>query len=299
MMRPLLSIVVASYNYGRFLAEAIESVLAQSCQEFELIICDGGSTDNSVEVIKHYARGLPANTALVSDTSSSSRIAWWCSEKDDGQSNAFNKGFSHATGRFLTWLNADDVLLPGTVERLKSAANKFEKCDWFVGGCLWLDPDMKVMRCVRACPFSEARCRCGMVSSWGPSSFFSKEMLDSVGGVDERFHYMMDSDLWLKFAAAGYRYRDMSGYAYGLRLHPDAKMSGHNFAGSSQQDPNHLKWQQLRKEEHLMRQGKEFTPFTPFTRLLTMKWKSRIVGALDQVRMKGRHYARINYMGKH
>ena len=74
--RPLLSIVVANYNYGRFLAEAIESVLAQSCQEFELIICDGGSTDNSVEVIKHYARGLSANTALASDVSSNSRIVW-------------------------------------------------------------------------------------------------------------------------------------------------------------------------------------------------------------------------------
>jgi glycosyltransferase involved in cell wall biosynthesis len=297
--RPLLSIVVANYNYGRFLAEAIESVLAQSCQEFELIICDGGSTDNSVEVIKHYARGLSANTALASDASENSRIVWWCSEKDRGQSHAFNKGFSHATGRFLTWLNADDVLLPGTVERLKSAASTFEKCDWFVGGCLWLDPDMQVIRCVRACPFSEARYRCGMVSAWGPSSFFSKGMLDAVGGVDERFHYMMDSDLWLKFAVAGYRYRDMPGYAYGLRLHPDAKMSGHHFSGSAQQDPNHFKWQQLREEAHLMRQGREFAPFTPFMRLLTIKWKSRAVGALNQMCMKGKHYARINYMGKH
>ena len=103
-IQPFVSVVIANYNYGRFLDEAIQSVLNQACNDVELIICDAASTDNSVEVIKKYA----------------DRIAWWCSEKDKGQSDAFNKGFSHAKGRFLTWLNADDVMLPGTIEKLKA-----------------------------------------------------------------------------------------------------------------------------------------------------------------------------------
>ena len=89
-LQPLLSIVIANYNYGRFLEEAIQSVLMQDAGDLaELIICDAESTDNSVEVIKKYEK----------------HITWWCSEKDGGQSAAFNKGFSHARGKFLTWLN--------------------------------------------------------------------------------------------------------------------------------------------------------------------------------------------------
>ena len=100
---PFFSIVIVNYNYGRFLEAAILSILNQSCVDYELIVVDGGSTDNSVDIIRKYKNS----------------ISWWCSEKDNGQSHAFNKGFAHANGRFLTWLNADDLLMPGTLAAAK------------------------------------------------------------------------------------------------------------------------------------------------------------------------------------
>ena len=183
MNKPLLSIVIANYNYGRFLEEAIRSVLSQSCDDYELIIVDGGSTDNSVEVIKKYE----------------DKIAWWVSEKDKGQSDAFNKGFARANGKFLTWLNADDVMLPGVIEKLKYASEKHPKCEWFVGGSLWLDEELNIYKCCPSKKFSVLRAKNGLVSVWGPSSFFTKRLLEDAGGVDERLHYTMDTYLWLNF----------------------------------------------------------------------------------------------------
>ena len=102
-MIPELSIIVVNYNYGRFINDAIESVIGQeSFDNCELIIVDGGSSDNSVECIKEHAN----------------KIAWWCSEKDKGQSDAFNKAFSHARGKFGFWLNADDILMPGAIKAI-------------------------------------------------------------------------------------------------------------------------------------------------------------------------------------
>ena len=99
----LLSIVIANYNYGRYLEDAILSVVSQGVgDKVELIVCDGGSTDNSIEVIRKYA----------------DKISWWCSEKDGGQSAAFNKGFMHARGKYLSWLNADDVIPKGSLRKI-------------------------------------------------------------------------------------------------------------------------------------------------------------------------------------
>lgn len=271
---PFLSIVIANYNYGRFIGEAIESVLAQSCQDYELIICDGGSKDNSVDVIKKYT----------------DHISWWCSEPDGGQSAAFNKGFAHAKGRFLTWLNADDVMLPGTIEKLKTAAEQNPDCPWFVGGVLWLDPEMRVIRCGRGRPFSEIRYRSGNVSVWGPCSFFTKALLDSVGGVDERFFYTMDTDLWLKFACkAGARYLSFTDYAWGLRMHPDAKMSEHNFnGGMSERKKKQLAQEWAWKLEY-------FTPKKSgrLSRLLSISWPGALGGFFDTKRFKGKHYSEV------
>ena len=290
---PLLSIVIANYNYGRFIEEAIQSVLAQSCQDFELIVIDGGSTDDSVEVIKKYANGLPPGSLSSKLYPLSSPITYWVSERDEGQSNAFNKGFAKARGRFLTWLNADDVMLPGTIEKLKTAAERHPDCEWFVGGCLWLDPEMRIVNCGRGRPFSERRYQAGEVSVWGPSSFFTKRLLDSVGGVDERFHYSMDMDLWLRFAhEQGARYLPFCDYAWGLRLHPDAKMSRQGFLNAPDERQKAAE-EQKRREQAWRKEHFKTRTFGPLARFLSVSWRQALAARIDLWRCRGKHYREV------
>lgn len=307
-MQPLVSIVIANYNYGRFLEEAIQSVIAQNMgDKVELIICDAASTDNSVEIIKKYANDLPPNISYTDWINSSNHnsqtpplITWWCSEKDGGQSAAFNKGFCHAQGKFLAWLNADDVLLPGTLKRLEFATAKDPKCEWFVGGCFWLDPEMKIINCGRGRHFSRIRYKEGNVSVWGPSSFFTKHLLDDVGGVDERFHFAMDSDLWLRFAyKSGARYRPFCKYAWGLRLHPEAKMSGHNFVDGGKYDSKSTEADKIKRNKHVAQIRQEakwkaeyFHAKKPtlLSRILSMDVVQVIGAKIDLLRIRGKHY---------
>jgi len=287
MMGTLLSIVIANYNYGRFLEEAIQSVISQDMGDrVELIVCDAASTDNSVEIIRKYEK----------------YISWWCSEPDGGQSAAFNKGFSHAKGRFLTWLNADDVLLPGTLKKLELAIKKYPECEWFVGGVLWLDKAMKVIKCGRGRKFSEIRYREGWVNTWGPSSFFTKRMLDAVDGVNERYHYTMDTELWLRFASKlGVRYRPFANYAWGLRLHEDAKMSGHNFsanandAGGSELDKLRTSphFAQMKQEELWMWEWFDRKPHTKISRFMSASYLQVALAWLDTWRYRGKHYSEM------
>lgn len=242
---PLISIVIANYNYGRFLEDAIQSVIAQDMgDDIELIICDGGSTDNSVEIIKKYAAGLPPNTSREEfelqtsnsklqtsnsqlQTLNSKLIAWWCSEKDGGQSAAFNKGFSHARGRFLTWLNADDILTHGALKSIARAIRRHPACEWFIGSCVWTDAELRIRRCFCAHRFSDLRANNGMLSVGGPSSFFTKRLLDGAGGIDETLHYKMDTDLWNRFYRnCGARYRRVRHNIFAYRQHEASKMSG-------------------------------------------------------------------------
>ena len=214
MGRPLFSIVIANYNYGRFLEKAIRSVVSQigagSDQvlpgEVELIIIDAGSTDNSVEVIKEFAEDLPSGT-MRDICSQGPIISYWVSEPDKGQSDAFNKGFAKARGRFLTWLNADDVLTRGALAAIKRSIMRHPKCEWFVGSSFYADENLKITKCFCAHRFSILRAKWGFLSVGGPSSFFTKRLLDEVGGVDVNLHYVMDTDLWHRFyLRTGQRY---------------------------------------------------------------------------------------------
>lgn len=209
-MMPILSIVIANYNYGRFLEDAIKSVLDQDgFDRCELIVVDGASTDNSVEVIRKYE----------------SHIAWWVSEKDRGQSDAFNKGFAHARGQLGCWVNADDVLLPGALKAvIDYVKSSNERVDWIGGAVVWLNADMKVVRCsmCQRIPYLLQWFMPGIIVG-GPSSFFRLDIVKRLGGLDTQLHYMMDHDLWLRLMKNRTKLHMLKRYVWAFRLHEESK----------------------------------------------------------------------------
>lgn len=248
-MDVLLSIVIANYNYGRFLEDAICSVLDQADDRTELIICDAASIDNSVDIIKKYAGGLPPNTLRSEwsgpnsklQTSDSKLITWWCSEKDGGQSAAFNKGFSHARGKYLTWLNADDLMMPGSLSKVLSALTKHPNCQWFTGNGFRFLGDGTVMASnwgpVWYPKFLQRKCSPLVV--FGPTSFFTREIYERVGKIDEQLYYAMDNDLWLKFITAGIKQRRINCMIWAFRMHTASKTA--EFGEHQLDDESHRK----------------------------------------------------------
>lgn len=210
MANPFLSIIIANYNYGSMIGATIESVINQNCDDYELIIVDGGSNDNSVEVIKQYEKN----------------IAWWVSEPDKGQSNAFNKGFSHARGEFITWLNADDILLPGTISAVKAALTSKPSADYATGNFVrFLNSDYTI---------SEAKWGPHYLPYWlqgkgrysvtfGPTTFWRRSVYEKLGPIDESLHYTMDTEYWARMMMAGHKQVRVNRYCWGFRMHEDSK----------------------------------------------------------------------------
>jgi GT2 family glycosyltransferase len=177
---PLVSIVTPSLNQGRYLREAIESVRAQTYAPIEHVVVDGGSTDETLEILRSY-EGLR-----------------WVSEVDHGQSHALNKGFALAQGEILGWLNADDAYLAEAVAEGVAALQEHD------AGLVYADvtrvnDDGVNPRRIRSRPafdlWTELNDGCGIYS---PSVFFTREALEQAGGVDESLHLAMDYDLWLR-----------------------------------------------------------------------------------------------------
>ncbi|PIE31910.1 glycosyl transferase [candidate division KSB3 bacterium] len=111
---PKISIVTPSYNQADFLETTIQSILSQNYPNLEYIIIDGGSTDGSVEIIKKYE----------------SHLHFWCSEPDNGQYDAINKGFAQTSGEILAWLNSDDVYFPWTLKTVASIMTELPEVQW-------------------------------------------------------------------------------------------------------------------------------------------------------------------------
>jgi glycosyltransferase involved in cell wall biosynthesis len=176
---PKISIITPSYNQGKFIEKNILSVIDQGYPNIEHIIIDGGSTDSTVGILKKYPHLL------------------WVSEKDTGQSNAFNKGLKMATGEIIGWINSDDYLEKGA---LFEVADVFEdkKTKWAIGNIVF-DYRMTDSRVAGKTPettYEKLLSGPDIVRQQG--GLFRKDFLNSLGGLDESIHFAMDYDLWLR-----------------------------------------------------------------------------------------------------
>jgi glycosyltransferase involved in cell wall biosynthesis len=191
---PKISIVTPTYNQGQFIEDTILSVLNQHYPNLEYIIMDGGSTDNTPEIIEKYR----------------DRIALAVSEPDKGQSNAINKGMRQASGDILYWLNSDDLLEPNTLLHV-GAVYAEDGFDLLIGTCTCFDNDSQKLlnRHIATMPFGlRTDDITDIESTWlrgmyfhQPEVFFSKKIWDAAGGyVDEDLYYSMDYDLWARMA---------------------------------------------------------------------------------------------------
>ena len=117
LKRPRISVVTPSFNQGRFLGQCLRSVLEQDHPDVEYLVVDGGSTDESVALIRAVE----------------GRLAWWVSEPDGGQSDAINKRFARATGEVVAWLNADDFYLPGALSRVARGYEQDPAASFYFG----------------------------------------------------------------------------------------------------------------------------------------------------------------------
>jgi glycosyltransferase involved in cell wall biosynthesis len=181
---PLISIVTPSYNQASYLEETIQSVLSQDNANLEYIIIDGGSTDGSVEIIKRYE----------------SKLSWWVSEPDLGQTDAINKGFERANGEIFAWLNSDDTYLPNAVHEAVTFLQKFQDVGMVYGDANLVDKDGDIIGKFPARQTDYLRLRHGYVHIPQQSAFFRAALWKKVGPLDPTFYFAMDYDLWVRLA---------------------------------------------------------------------------------------------------
>ena len=207
---PLVSIVVPSWQKGRFLQHALESLRGQTYPRLELIVQDNLSTDETVAILEEFE---PRLTRVVR-------------ERDCGQSDALTRGFQRCRGEILGWLNADDMLMPEAIEQAVAVLQSPSRPDVVYGHTAFLTEDGQFSRYFYEIqPFSANWLRNFGLFIAQPSAFFRRTAYERTGGLDSSLHYAMDWDLWCKMVRAGCTFRFADEVWSGTRIYPDTKTS--------------------------------------------------------------------------
>jgi glycosyltransferase involved in cell wall biosynthesis len=205
-MWPRITVVTASYNQGQFIEAAIRSVLDQGYPNLEYIIIDGGSSDNTVDIIRRYEKHLTR----------------WVSEKDDGAAHAIRKGFSRATGTIFAYLNSDDLYLPGSLEAIAEVLSD-PKVDVVYGNMYWINMDGTVIGEQRQTPFMPRGYLYGGSTLQQPATFWRKDLYVRCGGMDPSYRFAFDTDLFVRFALGGAKFKHVNRFLASFRIHPQSK----------------------------------------------------------------------------
>jgi len=179
------SIITPSYNQGKYLEQTIQSVLNQTHSNIEYLVIDGGSTDNSIDIIKKYEEN----------------ISYWISESDDGQADAINKGFRHSSGDFVCWVNSDDILYPDYVDKRFQQFKENPDVDMIYG-------DVE-----QGFDFSNKRLRKGRQTSIKDmlkyaecpipqqSAMWRRRAIEKIGYLDPQWHVLLDREYFIRTVA--------------------------------------------------------------------------------------------------
>ena len=203
---PRITVVTPSFNQAQFLERTILSVLNQDYLKLEYIIIDGGSTDGSVELIKKYEKHL----------------TYWTSEKDDGQSQAINKGLKRATGDWVAWQNSDDIFYPGAFHALADAARKNSQLSLIIGNMNLIDEHDNVINDLKyVTPTYQSLLAEGMVLT-NQAAFWRRSIHKKIGYLNEDLHYGFDFDWFLRVLSMGQATHVNKTWG-GLRMHSQTK----------------------------------------------------------------------------
>lgn len=204
-----ISVITPSFNQGQFLEETLLSVINQKYSNLEYIVIDGGSTDNSVEIIKKYEQHL----------------ANWVSEKDSGQSEAINKGFKRSTGDIVCWINSDDILMPDSLNKVAKYFSENRNVDFLNGYTLVIDENSNILYNYFILKQKNWYAKKGIYYMSQPSMFWRKSVFDKIGYLKEDFHAMMDKEFLIRILENNLKVGHMGKILAAFRVHGTSKTS--------------------------------------------------------------------------
>lgn len=203
-----VSIITPSFNQGQFIERTLKSVAIQSSTEIEHVVFDGGSSDSTVDVLKHFTPPLK-----------------WVSEKDKGQTDAVNKGILATDGEIVGWLNSDDIYYPGAFTRVIQFFDENPDVDVVYGMADHIDVDDHAFESYPTEPWDYERLKeiCFICQ---PALFFRRQVFDQYGLLDGSLNYCMDYEYWLRLGKAGVQFGYLEEKLAGSRLYAENKTMG-------------------------------------------------------------------------
>lgn len=240
MTYPRISVVTPSYNQGPLIEETLRSIHDPGYPNLEHIVIDGGSTDQSVEIIERYA----------------DKLAFWVSEPDGGQTHALRKGFEKATGDILCWLNSDDLYRPNTLFEVARTMEEKPEARFLYGDSMWVTLDGDVIRPKKEHGWNRFIWMYDHNFFPQPSTFWRRDLYEQVGGLDESFDLAMDGDLFIRFADVTKPIHVRSVWSH-MRYYPEQKNV--RLREQSNLEDVRIRARYLRDEPAVVRRAKRLT----------------------------------------